>query len=71
MTTEQECSTRREPPPIPIYAHQMGVVFASFTDGSIWLQDGPESWKFVRKIAGWRDAVATPRAEAEDAEQEG
>lgn len=56
----------RAPAPVAMYTHQMGVVFASFPDGSIWIQTGAERWAFVRKIAwGVPSAHDTPETEKE------
>ena len=33
--------------PAPIYSLEMGQVFATFADGTTWMQTGPEQWRLI------------------------
>ena len=35
------------PAPVPIYSLELGQVFATFLDGTSWLQTGPERWSYL------------------------
>jgi hypothetical protein len=45
--------------PAPTLCEQMGITFAWFRDGCVWMQTGPEAWRFVHKV------TAQPRTEGQ------
>lgn len=52
MKTIKRCARRQAlraipAAPAPIYSLEMGQVFATFLDGTTWLQTGPERWAYL------------------------